>query len=513
MSQAELDYQLLYQEASRALVELEAKFAAELAQKEAEIGGLNDKLSALLKQLFGFKSEKLKLSTAPADQLSLFSLAPTEEAVALLSEQAAEALPAQEPAKASPNPSKAKKRMTLPAELPRVEVIIEPQGDLTDCVLIGEVVTEVLEVIPAQFFVKRYIRRKYARAGGQGILIGELPSRAIEKGIPSESLLAQIAVDKYVFHLPLHRQIERYKRIGVHFSASTFSDWVAVIGKWLYPLGEALKRETLAHNYLQADETPIKVLDKQKKGDTHQGYYWIYHAPLSRLVWFDYQQGRSQTGPKTLLDNFRGILQTDGYVVYDALFNDSKQVQLMHCMAHARRKFFDALNYDKARAEHVLGQIQQLYLIEQDLREQDLTIEAKAKERQRQATPILTAMDRWLHEHVGQVLPSSPIGKAIEYALKRWDRLSLYTQHGQLEIDNNLAENAIRPVAVGRKNYLFAGSHQAAQTAAMIYSLMATCKKHGIDEFTYLQDILTRLPEHKANTIHELLPHRWQKQA
>jgi hypothetical protein len=265
----------------------------------------------------------------------------------------------------------------------------------------------------------------------------------------------------------------------------------------------------LSQGYIQADETPIKVLDKDKKGTTHRGYHWVYHAPLTKQVLFDYREGRGREGPKECLKGFKGYLQTDGYEVYED-FDKSPNITLLHCMAHARRKFDEALDNDRPRAEYVLAEIQKLYATERAIRDGSVEEQEALRLRQEQSIPILSGLKKWMLENYAQVLPQSPIGKAISYSLQRWDRLSLYTADARLQIDNNLVENAIRPVAIGRKNYLFAGSHEGARRAAMLYSLLETCKRHEINPFDWLKDVLERLPEHPISQIQKLLPHNYK---
>ena len=398
-------------------------------------------------------------------------------------------------------------RLPLPEHLERVTIVIEPQEDVTGLKKIGEEITEELEYEPGKFFVKKYIRPKYVKSDGEGILIGSLPSRPIDKGIPGPGLLAQIIIDKFVDHLPLYRQAQRCERLGVRIAVSNFSEWLRIPCNLLEPLYDLALRKILAESYLQADETPIRVLDRDKKGSTHRGYYWVYQAPLLRMVLFDYRQGRGREGPKELLKNFKGFLQTDGYSVYDIF--DNQKITLLHCMAHARRKFDEAKNNDSVRAEYVLKQMRELYAIERRAKELAFDFEKRKELRQKESLPILDELYNWFKDNITQVLPQSAIGNAIAYSLSRWDKLKVYTQDGHLEIDNNLVENSIRPVAIGRKNYLFAGSHEGARRAAMIYSLLGTCKKNNVDPYAWLRDVLTRLPDHKANQLDQLLPNNW----
>jgi len=355
------------------------------------------------------------------------------------------------------------------------------------------------------------VRVKYARPNGEGIITGQLPDRVIEKGIPSERLIAQMTLDKYVYSLPLHRQIDKYRRLGVNIPASTASDWLIKGWKHLVPLWELLKLLVSNQKYLQVDESPIKVQDRKHKNGIHQGYMWVYNAPADNLVLFDYQKGRDHSGPKKMLESFKGVVQTDAYTVYESLYSNHPHIILVYCMAHARRKFSDALNYDKQKANYVLEQIQLLYKIEQDMREQGLSWENRTQKRQQDAVPILNKIEKWLNDNLYKVLPKSPLGQAINYTLARWDGLSAYAQHGQIEIDNNLVENTIRPLALGRKNYLFAGSHDAAQMTAAMYSFMATCKKNNVNELEWLTDVLHRIQEHKHKDLYQLLPNNWAK--
>jgi hypothetical protein len=333
----------------------------------------------------------------------------------------------------------------------------------------------------------------------------------IEKGIPSESVIPQMTVNKYVYGMPLHRQLDQFLKMGVRIPASTASDWI--MGGWdqLKPLWRLMRLIILNQKYLQVDESLIKVLDRDHKNGIHQGYMWLYHSPVDRLVLFDYRRGRDQSGPKEMLAGFKGILQTDGYVVYDALFENHPDIHLTFCMAHARRKFVDALRDDEKNANYVLDEIQKLYALEEKLRVDNSTWEQRTEERKTHATPILESMGDWLKNNLFAYRPTSPMGKAIEYANKRWAGLSAYTLHGQMEIDNNLIENAVRPLAIGRKNYLFAGSHDAAEMTAAMYSFMASCKKNNINEFEWLKDVFERIQSINHKELYQILPSNWEK--
>lgn len=478
-----------------------------LTKKDGQILQLNFELDKFRKYLFGKKNEKLTLRVADVAQLSLYDLGVAQEDQEELSEQAIDTSKKKAPKKRA----KGKGRMKLPESLRREVVVIEPEEDVSDCKFVKEEITEVLELVPAELYVKQYKRRIYARPNGAGIIAGQLPDRVVEKGIPSERLVAQMTIDKYVYGLPLHRQIDKYRRMGVNIPASTASDWLIKGWKHLAPLWELLKLLVENQKYLQVDESPIKVQDRNHKNGIRQGYMWVYNCPVDNLVLFDYRQGRDSSGPRAMLRHFKGIIQTDGFSVYESLYANHPDIILTYCMAHARRKFVEARNYDQEKADYVLKKMQELYKLEQEMREAESTWEERTAKRQEVAQPILDEIEEWLIEEASTELPGSPLGKAIAYALPRWNGLSAYVNHGQLEIDNNLVENAIRPLAIGRKNYLFAGSQDAAQMTAAMYSFMAMCKKNGINEVEWMTDVFERIQSHKHKDLYQLLPNKWLK--
>jgi len=486
----------------------EPDYKALYESSQLQILELKQQLAQLQKMIFGSKHERFVPSNLTPSQLSLDIQADTTASCSVIDAKkityvrtnvAVEQKPLLHPG-----------RMKLPESLRREEIVIEPKEDTNGCKKMGEEITEVLEYQPGELFVKQYKRIKYAKPENSGVLIGELPSRPIEKAMAGEGLLAQIVIDKYIDHLPLNRQKQRFERNGVTIPYSTLTDWVSDTCKLIEPLFNALKKEVLQSSYLHADETPIKVIDKSKSGETHRGYYWVYQNSIDKIVFFDYQEGRGREGPVGILENFRGYLQTDGYVVYD-IFDKQQGVTLMHCMAHARRMFNEALGNDEARATYAMEQIQQLYAIERDCKQQSLSFDEIQTIRQEKSVPILTTLGAWMKKEYMQVTPRSVIGKALAYSIERWDKLSLYTQNGRLNIDNNPVENSIRPVALGRKNYLFAGSHEAAKRSGMLYSLLGTCKMHNIEPYGWLKDVLQRIASHPVNRISELLPNHLSK--
>lgn len=525
MTTAEPDYKLLYEQSQKKLAEvegkaLEAEKQLSLLQQQLHLALLE--VNQLRRKLFGITSDN-RVKKAIDDQLEIFPLGALPEDVAafeeLLKQEVRQVNEKQE--KAAEQRKRVPRtacRMVLPDHLEREEVIIDPAGDLSDYQIIGEEVTEVLVLVPASFKVKRIIRRKWALKSNsisesKGVLIAPIPSRTVKRGLFDESVLAHLLISKYIDHLPLYRQKKIFEREGMIIPPSTLTDNTAAACQALEPIYHALKREVLANLYLQADETSIKVLQSEKKGACHLGYYWAYHAPVDGLVLFDYQPGRGQDGPKKLLQNFTGVLQSDGYAVYQALFKNSDKVNQLYCMAHIRRKFDEAVGYDKERATYAVEQIAKLYKIEKDIREAitPLSESEIVEVRRSQASPILHEIKQWMLAEYPKVLPSSPIGKAFSYALPLWDNMFYYTLHGHLQIDNNAIENAIRPISLGRKNYLFAGTHQTARNAAMVYSLFATCKKHEVNPQQWLMGVLQNLndPEYEGK-FSDLLPHRWK---
>jgi len=399
-------------------------------------------------------------------------------------------------------------RGALPAHLVRHDRIIEPDEDTSNLQKIGEEITEELDYKPGSLFVNRYIRPKYARPDGSGVVIAALPSRPIEKGIPGAGLLAHVAISKFLEHQPLYRQKQHFKRQGVTLSDSTLGDWITYTYEILMPLYALHKERLLKRRYLMADETPIKVLDRHKKGRSHTGYFWVYYDPLGREALFDYRENRNREGPNERLADFQGHLQVDGYKGYDET-GRREDITLLGCMAHARRYFEKALSNDKKRASWMLEKIRLLYMIERFAKNHQLSYEERRSLRQEHALLIMTGMRDWLDREKLEVLPRSLMGKAIGYMLTFWDRLKRYLDDGRFEIDNNLVENAIRPVALGRKNYLFAGSHNGAERAAILYTLISTAKLHGHDPYEYLKDVISRIADHPYNRLEDLLPANW----
>lgn len=400
-------------------------------------------------------------------------------------------------------------RCKLPAHLPRKTIVIEPESDVSGLKKIGEEITEVLEYKPGTLYVRQYSRPKYATADNSGVIIGQLPHRPIDKGIAGPGLLAHVLISKFVDHIPLNRQLQQFKRQDVRIAASTINDWVSRTSQLLLPLERALRAETMLGDYLQADETTVKVQDPHKKGKTHNGYFWLYHNPQRRLLFYDYRAGRGRAGPSTILKNFSGYLQTDGYRGYDEITSKNNLVR-MGCMAHARRKFFDAKAHNPERVEWMLNKIGELYELERRARDENLFFKERFELREQCARPVLESIKFWLDAEIMNVSSKTDLGVAIGYMLNQWQRLTNYLLDGRLEIDNNLIENAVRPVALGRKNWLFAGSHDSARQSALVYSLVGTAKLQNVEPWRYLEDVLTRINDHPMKDIKLLLPHNWK---
>lgn len=465
---------------------------------KAQVSVLKYELSELKRMIFGAKSERF---IAPiANQPTLFEL-PETAAIEKPKEEITYI-------RNKPEVKKHPLRLELPAHLPRKTEIIEPENLPEGAKKIGDLKTEILEYTPASLFVREILRPKYiiSQTDEQTLIItAELPSLPIPKGNAGPSLIAHILVSKFVDHLPFYRQAKMFKRQQVTIPESTIGGWFNSGCNLLEPLYDTLKRQLLSSDYIMADETPIPVLTKDKPGSTHKGYHWAYFDPVHKLALFDYQKTRGREGPDQMLGSFIGHLQTDGYTTYNNLKNSANITQLA-CMAHARRKFEHAKENDPELSAEALLMFRRLYDIERDAREHELSFEAIYTLRQEKSVPILNEMKAWLDEKLKRVLPKSAMGQAIAYTLTLWSRLIRYVEQGRFNIDNNPIENSIRPIALGRKNYMFAGSHDAAQQAAIAYSLLATCKINDIEPLEWLTKTLSIISDHPANQLYKLLP-------
>lgn len=485
------------------LIALLGEWEKELESKDQRIEKLEGLVAKFQKMLFGQKRERFE----SPDQLSL-PFETTAEVQQAMQEELTQKVEYVRRKSGSPHPGRTK----LPEHLPVEEIELYPDGNLEEMTCIGKEITEELDYLPARFIIRRYIRYKYvskAQEGKSPVAIAPPPSRLIDKSIVGTGLLASILTDKYVDHLPLYRQLQRFKRENIPIAPSTLDGWVRQGLERLEILYDWLLKDTCGKGYLQADETTIRVLDSTKKKDTHLGYYWVYHNPVDGTVLFDYQKGRNKEAPKKILEGFNGYLQTDGYQGYEK-YAALPGVTHLCCWAHARRKFFEAQQNDRSKAELALVFIGKLYEIEAHCREKRLTPQDRKAYRLDKALPVLDAFSKWLTENYAQVLPKSTIGIAMAYTMTRWKELSNYLLDGVLEIDNNAIENRIRPVALGRKNYMFAGSHDAAQRAAMIYSFFAMCKTEEVNPQQWLKYVFDNIMDTNIQKIHELLPKNYK---
>jgi len=481
---------------------------AENAGLRAELAFVKQELAKFKRLIFGQKAEKF--IPANIDQLSLDFGIPTVEKPEIQEQSTTITYTKTKIKPKSNQPIPGHSRVILPAHLPRKQEIIEPKPIPEGAKKIGEIITEVLEYEPSSIYVKQFIRIKYALAKNDGIITPELPSLPIPKGNAGPGLLAHVIVNKYVDHLPLYRQSEQLKREGITISDSTLGGWTGSIGKLLDPLYQKHRDIILKSSYLQMDETPIPVLTSDKPGATHKGYLWSNVSPPNNLVLFTYHKSRSAELPDSLLKNFKGALQTDAYSAYEH-FEKQVEIILLACMAHARRKFFEAKDNYPLPANKALTYFGQLYDIERHAKISKLSPQERYTLRQQNAVPILNQLKEFLDEQALKQLPKSSIGQAISYSLNIWHRLIRYIDNGLYEIDNNIIENTIRPIALGRKNYLFAGSHEAAQNTALFYSFFGTCKLLDINPQLWLADILSRISDYKANRLEELLPQNWKQ--
>ena len=408
------------------------------------------------------------------------------------------------------------KRRPLPDHLPTIRIEHEPTSTQCSCGCIlrriGEDISEKLSFKPAQFMKEQHVRGKWVCDQCETIKQEPMPAYVIDKGIASPELLSHVLVSKYADHLPLYRQRLIYQRAGVDIARSTLSEWIGQCGVQLEPLVQAMKQIVLQQPVIHADETPVTVMQIGEK-KPKKGYVWAYATTQYnsiQAVVYDFQPSRSGKHAEDFLKGWQGQLICDDYSGYKAQFKNNAMIEV-GCMAHARRKFHELHVTGKSLiAEQALLMIQQLYQIEAELREiPDCTAEQRRQRRQQDSEPIMQQLYEWLKEHQLKVPPSSPTAKAINYSLKRWQALSRYLDDGHLPICNNWVENQMRPWALGRKNWLFAGSLRSGQRAANIMTLIHSAKLNGLDPYAYLTDVLTRLPTHKMKDIEELLPHKW----
>ena len=408
------------------------------------------------------------------------------------------------------------KRQPLPANLPRIEIRHEPDSTTCTCGCqmkrIGEDVAEKLDYVPGVFSVERHIRGKWACTQCETLIQAPVDAHVIDKGIPTTGLLAQVLVAKFADHLPLYRQEAIFGRAGLAIARSTLGAWVGSCGVQLQALVNALKDDILTHSVVHADETPVQML-KPGSGKTHRAYLWAYAAGAfedTKAVVYDFCDSRAGENAKVFLGEWRGSLVCDDFSGYKQLMTQG--VTEAGCLAHARRKFFDLHTSNKSQiAQSALEQIGRIYDIEREVKE--LTPDERRRIRQERLKPLLDALHQWMVLNRQNIVDGSATAKALDYSLRRWGALTRFIGDGRLPVDNNHIENQIRPIAIGRNNWLFAGSLRAGKRAAAVMSLIQSAKLNGHDPYAYLKNVLTRLPTQRASLIHELLPHRWQPQS
>jgi transposase len=487
-------------------------------------GDLEDiraRLDYLTRRLFGRRSEKV----GPGEgQLSLFG--ELEEAPAEATDEPEEdEAPGDEPPLGS---RRRRGRKPLPKELPRVRVehdLSDEDKRCPDCgetrERIGEDTSEQMEYVPASLRVIEHVRLKYACRRCQGnVAQAEKPAQPIEKSSAGPGLLAHVITSKYCDHLPLNRQEQIFWRHGADLSRKTLCDWVLQSADVLWPLVRLMKKEIVSGDIVNADDTIVPTQDPKNKGSTHRSYLWVYVGDDGHpFTVYDFTWTRSSEGPLDFLADFAGYLQADAANVFDPLFGETEDgveapsqaggIVEVGCWAHARRKFYDARASDPVRAHLAMNQIRDLYKIERQAKELGLGAHERRDLRRKEARPILDKLFEWMVETQMAVLPKSPVGQGLSYALSNKTALSRYIDVGELSIDNNVAERALRRVVVGRNNWLFAGSPRGGRAAAIHYSLIESARRHDHDPFAYLRDILTRLPTHPQKALPDLLPDRW----
>lgn len=474
-------------------------------QKENSL--LRQKIDALCRRVFGSSSEKID-----AAQLELLlQLVNGGGAVEVQPAPAVEKTlePARQRKERSPR---------VPENLPTVEQIIEPQEVIEQPEqwrLIGQEVSEQLDYEPARFLRRRIIRKKYVHVTDpdRAPILAALPEKLQERGVAGPGLLAHILVSKYCDHLPLYRQEQIFaQRHKINLSRQTLASWVELCAGWLQPIYEKIQTGVMAGGYAQVDETPVAYL-APGNGRTKQGYLWTACRPGGD-VFYRWETSRAAECLERLVPReFKGVLQSDGYSGYGAFIKTRGGIDLAGCWAHVRRKFHEALEQSPRPAGWIMRQIQHLYRIESALRESTAGLQLREAVRSHQSRPIVQRIKGALvlFKASRRHLPQSLLGQAIDYTLGQWTTLEVFLRDGRVEIDNNLVENAIRPTAIGKKNWLFMGEAGAGQRGAIIYTLIESCRKRSIDPYAYLKDILTRLPTIKNTQIAEITPGAWAK--
>ena len=489
---------------------------------QERIKELTAQIAWLNRQLFGRKSEKLRVYDPNMPDLFADEFSGLRQQAEEKRDEAVEKIE-KEPVE---DVKRNRQNRKMIEDLPVLETdTIEPKGvDLSLYRRIGEEITKVVKHKPGMLYVKVIIRPKYALkdstllppAGQKGVEIAPMPLMPVDKCIADTSLLAEILLQKYEYHVPFYRQIQQYRHLGMKgLTESTLDGWFKKTVELLKPLYEELKREVFSCDYVQVDETTVPVINREKhKADKE--YLWMVRSVMERLVIFHYDGGsRAGAVIESLANqyNFKGYLQCDGFAGYETAFKANPDVRLLNCLVHIRRHFEQALDENREMAQHALTQIQHIYKIERQCDEAGLSYDERRQTRQELSRPIMEAMKVWMETEGIKYSPGSLTGKAITYAYTKWDNIMRCLDDGRLYWDNNLAENVQRPITLSRKNFLFCGNHEAAVNMSVICSLLATCKAHEVNPRVYLNDVIAQMPYHKKATQEELLnllPHKWK---
>ncbi len=500
-----------------------ARYEEVIRDKDEKIKQLADQLAWYRRKFWKASSEKYIPQDPSQRRLDFdgLDILPQEEAVIKEAAKEIVSYERRKPEREKKQPS----RLPLPENLRREEEVIEPEGIDENWTRIGEEITEVLEHKPGELYVRRIIRPKYAlrkdlqqlqedsgESGQKNMKIASLPLLPLPRSNAGASLLSELLIGKYVYHLPFHRSIAMFKMAGVSIPASTVNGWFFGSSDLLRALYYRLREIVLATDYIQVDESTVPVINDEKHRAV-KSYLWVVRSVMKNLMFFHYDKGsRAQKVVIELLQNYQGAVQTDGYDAY-SIYENKKGVLLLGCWAHARRKFNDALKEDESGAKYALEQIGMLYNVEAMATDQGMDHDQRAALRERLAYPILCAFEKWIVNYYPKVLLQGRMYKALAYTYSLFQRLSRYHLDGRYQIDNNLVENAIRPLALGRKNYLFCGNHDAAENAAIMYSLLGCCKSCDVNPREWLTDVLTKIPYYNndySRDLAELLPHNWK---
>jgi transposase len=492
------------------LMQRESVLCKQVNEDQRKIASLEQQVYRLRHYVFGRRSEK----SVPVEQQALpFATAAGEIEEQHSDEDDAKAQEIEVPA----HRRRRGGRKPLPENLPREIIELLPahedlrcQGCETEKTRIGEDRTEELEYQPASFIIREFIRPKYAcRKCENGVTQASLPARPIDKGRPGPGLLAHVVTSKYGDHLPLYRLEAMFRRHGIELSRSTLSDWCGAVSDLLKPVATQVAVEVLSSKWIQSDDTTVEVQDRSRSPAYPKGHVWVYRGE-DGSAFYDFTWKRNSEGPLQVLEQYRGYLQADAAPAFDEVHQKLPIVEV-GCWAHARRRFKEAVRTSPKEAAQVVAWIGELYGLERRARKRKLDADGREQLRQQQSKPILDRIHEYLKTITVTTLPKSPLGDAIGYALRQWGALCRYIDDGSLEIDNNGAENALRPLCLGRKNWLFIGSEAAAHRTMVLLTLVQTCKAHQVDPFAYLRDIIDRVNTHPMSRIDELTPRRWKE--